>query len=371
MDIPLKPWLVSSVQGMITTKDRRTKMTNKVWRGGMIGAGAWSEVQLTAWAGVRNVQIVALCDRHAERRDPVARRFEIPQVFDDFERMMEEGELDFVDICTRPYSHASLVKLAAQRGLPVLCQKPFCTSLDEAREVDGFCRSAGVRLMINENYRWQAWYRKAKELLAVGALGAPFLAVIHKRDRMTLPDFKHPQTYLAEMPRLIVYEVGVHFLDTFRFLFGEPDTLYARLHRVSSDMKGEDVQMITLGYPGLTGLINTSWASVPVPGLDEPVDDRGALALPRLEIDGTQGTLTLMCDGSLHLVTDNNHMQWHFGEDTTDKSHIAAQKHFIDCMESGTEFETNAAETIKTMSLVFASYLSAKEGKVIDVNRLD
>jgi predicted dehydrogenase len=38
-------------------------MSNRMWRGGMIGAGAWSEIQLTAWAGVENAEIVALCDR--------------------------------------------------------------------------------------------------------------------------------------------------------------------------------------------------------------------------------------------------------------------------------------------------------------------
>jgi predicted dehydrogenase len=91
-------------------------MSNKIWRGGMVGAGAWSEVQLTAWAGVPNAEIVALTDRHPDRRDPVVQRFEIPDTFDDFETMLDEAELDFVDICVRPYSHAPLTKLAAERG---------------------------------------------------------------------------------------------------------------------------------------------------------------------------------------------------------------------------------------------------------------
>jgi predicted dehydrogenase len=141
-------------------------MSKRVWRGGMIGTGAWSEVQLMAWASVKNAGIVALCDRHPERRGPIVERFRIAQAFDDFETMLNQAEIDFVDICTRPYSHAALTRLAAERGLPVLCQKPFCTSLDEAREVVESCDRVGVRLMVNENYRWQAWYRKAKEVIA-------------------------------------------------------------------------------------------------------------------------------------------------------------------------------------------------------------
>lgn len=45
----------------------RLPMRERIWRGGMIGAGCWSEIQLTAWANVDNAEIVALCDRHPER----------------------------------------------------------------------------------------------------------------------------------------------------------------------------------------------------------------------------------------------------------------------------------------------------------------
>ena len=344
-------------------------MSKRLWRGGMIGAGAWSEVQLTAWAGVKNAEIVALCDRHPERRGPIIDRFDISQAFDDFESMLDKADIDFVDICTRPYSHASLTRLAAERGLPVLCQKPFCQSLDEARSVVEFCDKAGIRLMVNENFRWQAWYRQAKSVLDSGALGKPFCATIHVRVRMTLPEFEHAQAYLADMPRLIVYEVGVHYLDTCRFLFGEPDSIFARLHHVSPYVRGEDVQLIAVGYGDLTCLINTSWASVPVPGLDKPVAGESFRA-PRLEIDGTQGTLSLNCDGSMHLFTDNDHKQCQFPRDAVPESHIAAQQHFFDCLESGAEFETNGPETLRTLALVEACYLSAEEGRAVEPNSL-
>jgi predicted dehydrogenase len=344
-------------------------MSKRAWRGGMIGAGAWSEVQLTAWASVKNARIVALCDRHPERRGPIVDRFGIPQAFDDFESMLDEAEIDFVDVCTRPYSHAALTKLAAERGLPVLCQKPFCTSLDEAREVVEFCDQVGTRLMVNENYRWQAWYRKAKEVIASNALGRPFLARVHKRSRVTLPRFEHNQAYMGDMPRLIAYEMGVHYLDTFRYLFGEPETVFTRLHRVSPHVKGEDVQLTILGYKELTCLIDSSWASVPVPGLDRS-ERNWSVAPPRLEIDGSEGTLVLAYDGSMCLVRDDDRQQWQFTQDTVPESHVAAQQHFIDCLESGAQFETSGAETLKTMALVYACYRSAEQRRLVDPKAL-
>ena len=96
-------------------------MSKKIWRGGMIGAGDWSEIQLNAWAGVTNAEIVALCDRHPERREPIVQRFDIPQGYNDFEIMLDQAELDFVDICTQPFSHAELLIMVADRDLAVLC----------------------------------------------------------------------------------------------------------------------------------------------------------------------------------------------------------------------------------------------------------
>ena len=55
-------------------------MSDTIWRGGMIGAGAWSDVQLTAWNGVPNAEVVALTDRHPERRMPIVERFGINSV---------------------------------------------------------------------------------------------------------------------------------------------------------------------------------------------------------------------------------------------------------------------------------------------------
>ncbi len=343
-------------------------MLKKIWRGGMIGAGAWSEIQLTAWTEVENTEIVALCDRHPERREPIVRRFNIAQGFDDFEAMLDEVELDFVDICTRPYSHAPLTKLAVERGLPVLCQKPFCESLEEAQELVEFCDKAGVRLMVNENFRWQAWYRQIKQVLESGTLGKPFLVRHHRRTRMTLPHFEDRQAYFAEMTRLVLYEMGVHYLDTFRFLFGEPSSVFTRLHRISPYIEGEDVQMISLGYQDMTCVISESWASVPVPGLDMPGTEPPEVnPPPRLEIDGTEGTLAMGADGWMSVFSDHGHEKWHFSEKTRPASRAAAQQHFIDCLESGDEFETSGAETLKTMALVYACYTSAEEDRVVDL----
>lgn len=346
-------------------------MTEKVWRGGMVGAGAWSGTQLKAWQGVAGASIVALTDRHPRRREPVARRFSIEQQFDDAATMLSQADLDFLDVCTRPYSHASLTRLGADAGLPVLCQKPFCTSLQEAQETVAYCRQRGIPLMVNENFRWQGWYQQARALLDAGRLGRPFLARLMVRSAVTMPHFDHRQAYFAEMPNLVVYEMGTHYLDSFRYLFGEPETVFARLHQISSQVAGEDVQTLTVAYPQMTAHIFHSWASVPVPGIDVPPDHDGGLPPPpRLEIDGTKATLALTADGVMRLVGREADESWPFTREERPRGRVAAQKHFIDCLQGGLPFQTSGAETVKTMALVWAAYRSAQLGRPLSPQEL-
>lgn len=340
-------------------------MGSATLRGGMVGAGAWSAVQLAAWAQVQGAHIVALTDRHDERLLPLADRFGIAGRFHDAAEMLAAEQLDFLDICTQPYSHDLLIRLAVDQGVAVICQKPFGRSMEEAESLVRLCDAAGVRLMINENFRWQAWYRRARALLEAGRLGAPFFARIHKRRRITLPTFADPQVYFKTMPRLLAFEMGVHYLDTMRFLFGEPRTLYARLQKVSREIAGEDMMHIVLGYDGLTAVITNSWASVPAVNLDQPLTPTAHVSPPRLEIDGTLGTLVLDAHGVLHLYTDSEHEQWQMPAEARPESRVAVQQHFIDCLRRGEPFESDPHDTLKTMALVYAVYDADETGQVI------
>jgi hypothetical protein len=98
----------------------------------------------------------------------------------------------------------------------------------------------------------------------------------------------------------------------------------------------------------MTSPTNQSWASLPVPSLDQLGEERSGIAPPpRFKIDGTEGTLALGADGWMRLFSDSGYQEWYFSEDTWPASRTAAQQHFIDCLESGAEFETAARKRSK------------------------
>jgi predicted dehydrogenase len=131
--------------------------------------------------------------------------------------MIDREQPDFVDVITPPETHEEMCAYAAARGVHIICQKPLAPSLDGARRIVATARAAGVRFMVHENWRWQPWYREIKRIQSAGTAG-PFT---HIHFLMRMGDGWRDNAYLDRQPffrgypRLLVYETGVHFIDTF------------------------------------------------------------------------------------------------------------------------------------------------------------
>ena len=144
---------------------------NQPLRIGLIGAGMVSRHHLIAWASLSDqARVVAVADPSSENAVRRASEFGIPQTRASAEAMLAECELDAIDIAAPREMHAPLVRLAAAKRLPVLCQKPLAPNLQEAvelaAEVEGL-----TRLMVHENWRFRGYYRDAAAWLRDGRIG--------------------------------------------------------------------------------------------------------------------------------------------------------------------------------------------------------
>jgi len=335
----------------------------KAYRGALIGCGYISHQQLAAWQAVDGADIVAVCDLDEGKARALATEFGIDAVYQDYKKMLDEVEVDFVDIATRPSTHLELVGEAAERGLQILCQKPIADDLETAQRMVEVCKKADVTLMINENCRHQAWFRRLRSFLDEGALGAPYYARFETRSRATLPHVKFKnQPYFRTMPRLLIFEMGVHFLDTARYLFGEASRVRATTKQLSPDIAGEDFALINVDFAEVSCTVDMNWAGVPVP--------QRTLSWGPVRVEGTLATAVLGWDGLLHLYTDEETQTFTFPVDTVDRSFASTQQHFVDCLRDDREPETSGAETLRTMALVFSAYDSAEQGTPVDPNAL-
>ena len=101
------------------------------YQAAVIGTGFIGAVHIEAVRRLGNVKIVALCDTQGAEKK--AEQFCIGKAYSDYRKMMEELELDAVHICTPNHTHYEIAKYAIQKGIHVICEKPFSTTLEKRR----------------------------------------------------------------------------------------------------------------------------------------------------------------------------------------------------------------------------------------------
>ncbi|MDZ4802911.1 MAG: Gfo/Idh/MocA family oxidoreductase [Bryobacteraceae bacterium] len=320
-------------------------MADKLLRGGIIGCGFFAQFHIDAWRRMHGVALVTACDPDLSRAVSAA-----PRAYQTAEEMLDRESLDFVDIATRPETHFELVRLATSRGIPVICQKPLAPTASESAAVARLASESGVRVMVHENWRWQPWYRAVKRLIADGAVGRP----LTYRIRTVKPDGYGPdayptQPYFRDYRRLILFETMIHHLDTARFLFGDVAWLYAQARRNNPLIQGEDEAHVMLTHT--SGLIGAA------DGHRFLDTDETGPAMGEAWFEGEGGVLHVA--GSGH-VRRAGHMLWEntIPEGYRGDSVKATQEHFIHCLRTGEEFESEVREYLKTIALVEAAYTS-------------
>ncbi len=348
-------------------------------RGAMLGTGSIAVHHLRAWQAIPHVRIVALANRTRARTLAYASEFgvEAEHVYARYEDLLANEQLDFVDIATAPHIHREQVLAAAARGVHVLCQKPFATSLEQEQELILACEAADVRCVVNDNWRWRRWYRELKRMIEAQRIGTPRYARFFMHGDIVLPraDGARPgllvhQPYTADMPHLILYEWGIHLVDVLRFLFGAIVRVYARTSRTSPLVRGEDMALVVLEFAnGVTGILALSWGS------RAPAER----ALPRGHIDsllveGDEGTIELdpYRDDSFIIATavgtECRPARGNISPaDAYQESYFNTQNHFIECLRSGAPAENDVRDNLETLAAVMAAYTSADQKRVVDI----
>lgn len=347
------------------------------WKIGLIGTGFWSEKHLQAWSRIPGVQITALCNRSAEKLHKAADKYGVPasQRYTSIDEMLANADIDIVDIVTGAETHPEFVTKAADAGKQIMCQKPFASTLEEAEQMVAHARKRGVRLMVTENWRWLEPFQTIKDVLEGGELGKVHVARYIHTDYYTPrmePDVRLPQPFFRSMPRLLFYEMGVHWFDTWRFLFGTPKRLTAELTKVSEYIAGEDSGIVVLGHNDFYGFMDMSWATRQK--LDQPLGEHvGPVHLEQFVIDGSRGTLKMYTDGTIAIVSRDGSEERIVKAKTKldhEESHFRLQSHFIACLDSGDPFQTSGADNLVTLRLAFAVYDSAAEHRTISLEDL-
>ena len=336
-------------------------------KGVCIGAGYFSHYHYDAWRRIPEVEISAFCSRDPQRVRAVQERFGISRVYADYREMLDREKPDFVDIITPPPTHLEMCREAAQRGIHIICQKPLAPTLDEARTLVADVSRAGVRFMVHENFRFQPWYREIKRILEAGTLGRVFSIYIQTRmgDGWGENAYLDRQPYFRNYPRLLIYETGVHFIDTFRYLLGEIRRVTAWLRRLNPVIAGEDCGLMVCEFhSGAIGVWDAN-------RYNEPNYENPRYTFGQTLLEGEKGSIRVYSDGRLTVqrlgnpeqIVDYAPSKYGFAGDCC----YAAQRHFVEGLLTGRPFETDGWDYLKTLTVQEAVYQSADTGQPVDV----
>lgn len=331
---------------------------------GVLGAGYFAQFHHDAWRRNPRSDLAAVVSRRVEKAAQTG-----AAAFADPKEMLREIAPDIVDIAYPPETHLALIETALDHGpRAIVCQKPFCQDLDEARQAVALAESANVPLIIHENFRFQPWYRALKRELDAARLGDVYQMTF----RLRPGDGQGPEAYLARQPyfqtmtRFLIHETGIHWIDTFRYLFGEPDTVYADLRRLNPAIAGEDAGMFVFGYAdGRRAIFDGNRLA------DHPVEDR-RWTMGDASVEGRLGEIRLTGDGALcfraHGALSGSEIEpppprIGFSGDCV----YALQDHVVRGLLDGAPFENAARDYLRNVEIEAAIYRAAETGQTQDI----
>lgn len=335
----------------------------------VVGAGFFSQFHLDGWQQVSGASVAALCDPDQARAKALAERFGVPMVYPDVVAMLDAEQPDLVDVVTPPGSHRVVLEQVFARRLPAICQKPFGVDFAQAQALAQAAEVARVALIVHENFRFMPWYREARRWIDAGELGTPHNIYFRLRpgDGQGPKAYLDRQPYFQTMPRLLVAETAIHFIDTFRYLMGDVQAVVARLRRLNPAIAGEDCALICFEFDsGAAGVFDGN-------RLNDHVASNPRRTMGEMWLEGSRGVMRLDGEGRLwwkpHHAEEREHI-YDRGPDTGFGGGAcgALQQHVIRGLDGLQPLENTAQAYLRNLQVQEAVYASHASGQRIVID---
>ena len=307
---------------MVTEETRRIRV-------GMVGGGPGAGIAETHRTAMRLddkcVLIAGVFSRDSEKSRRAARqlRIDLDRVYPDYgvmaemESKRESDRIDVAVIVTRTDSHFEIAKKFLQSGIQVICDKPLCLSLTEAKELKRLAEEKELILCLTHNYSGYAMVRHAARMVRDGDLGKVCVVQTEHASGWAaklLEKQGHPQAAWRTDPVLsgdssVLFDLGTHAHQLARFVTGlEVTEVAAEMSQIVQGRAIKDNANLLLRFSN--GARGTLWASMAAIGNEHGLrirvyGDRGSLAwhhedpchLQYFPLDGPQQILAQGADG--------------------------------------------------------------------------
>ncbi|MBE0494516.1 MAG: Gfo/Idh/MocA family oxidoreductase [Thiomicrospira sp.] len=311
-------------------------------------------------------ELVAVCDNNKQALESAKTEYKVTGYLT-LTELLKNEKLDVVSLCTPSGIHPEQTAEVAAAGVNVISEKPMATRWKDGVDMVKACDKAGVRLFVVKQNRRNTTLQLLKRAMEEGRFGRIYMVNLNVF-------WTRPQEYYDAAKWRGTWELdggafmnqASHYVDLIDWLIGPVEKIQAMTGTLARDIEVED-----------TGVLNIKWrngamGSMNVTMLTYPKNYEGSIT-----ILGEKGTVRV---GG---VAVNEIQHWEF-EDAKDYDkdiqqanyettsvygfgHPLYYKNVIDVMRGGCEPETCGREGLKSLEVLIAAYLSARDGNTVSL----
>jgi predicted dehydrogenase len=323
------------------------------------GAGYIATIHAQAIRAQKDAELVAVVEMFPDKAAAFARKFGLKRQYKTILDLLEEGDIDAVIIGTPNFIHTPQAFVALRAGIHVMVEKPMAVNAREARLLLKTSQKSGALLMVAHCWRFDkdVLWLKSK----VSKLGKIIRTKGYGVHVNWGPAGWFTQKALAGGGALA--DMGIHALDTARFLLGDPQpvSVYARIGTYYKDFDVDDTGVIIVNWDnGVVSYIESGWWQ---PHADGPeaatqlygTQGFGQLFPTRLELPNVKQEKLDVIDPGFAFPRVEHCPQSMYDDQMA---------YFIKCIKTGQTPVPGGAEGLVNMKIVDAAYKSALTGKV-------
>lgn len=343
-----------------------TKIKGRKIRIAIIGCGRISKSHFDAIERHSDdLQLVALCEVNDENLAKHISKYKV-NGYASMTELLESEDLDVLVLCTPSGMHADQAMLAAKFGVHVMTEKPMATRWQDGVNMVKACDAAGVYLFVVKQNRHNATLQLLKRTVEEKRFGK--IHMVHLNVFWTRPQSYYDQAKWRgtwEFDGGAFMNQASHYVDLLDWIIGPIDKVQAMMS-TTRDIEVED-----------SGVLNVRWRSGALGSMSVTM-----LTYPK----NMEGSITILGEkGSVRIggVAVNEIQQWQFEEiEDYDEQvenanyqtssvygfgHPLYYKNVVDVLRGVAEPETDGREGLKSLEILIAAYLSARDGNTISL----
>jgi predicted dehydrogenase len=229
-------------------------------RGAVIGFGRMGITHFSILNTHPEVKMVAICDTHSIVRNNAAKYLKV-ESYDNYEKMLDEMDLQFAVVATPTATHKETVESALRRGLHVFVEKPFTLNPQQGNELVQLAKEAKVVNQIGYVFRFNDVFQEVKKLIDMGALGDLLTFKMEMNGPTVLHDAKSSWRFKKGEGGGCLYDFASHAIDLINYFIGPPDKVVGSVLQSIYSEHLEDFIITTYIYEnGIRGSLLANWS---------------------------------------------------------------------------------------------------------------